>query len=345
MLGHFANANMSSPLIEGTKTASAFSSKDIDILSEKIFVKIDKDFKTAKFTVEYVISSNIDGIQIPLLFYAQDYKDSFNVWVDNQSTKIQNIPKEYLLPDHSLLSGFSNLIDKSNKNEVVIYWHKYSGYLYKIYDLKYFETDIKKGLHKVKIEYISNVWIDKSGWIKEYSFRYSLAPAKFWKSFNKLEVIVEQEGQIRAIKTNLDEPNEKEIKAINTWFFNKLPAEYFELTFSPKPNKVAYLFLSIKPIGLTLIIGLILFVLHFYLIKNYRKKIFNKYSVALIIGSITIPVLLLLTYILSYTVIDNLIGEEAGNHHGYVFLSMILYPVILPIYWTIMWLIGRKIKT
>jgi hypothetical protein len=47
---------------------------------------------------------------------------------------------------------------------------------------------------------------------------------------------------------------------------------------------------------------------------------------------------------ISYELIDYSIGEEAGNYHGYTFLVIILYPLLLPIYWVIMWLADKTIK-
>ena len=78
-------ANMASPVSGGSFYASAFSSKDIDILSEYIHIAIDKNFKSAKYIVEYTIQSDVSGNQIPLLFYAQDFEDSFFVWLDAAS--------------------------------------------------------------------------------------------------------------------------------------------------------------------------------------------------------------------------------------------------------------------
>jgi len=198
---------MSSPIQEGTLSSSAFSSKDINILSEKINIKIDKQFKTVKFIIEYTIQSDIIGRQIPLLFYAQDYKDSFFVWVDNQRVAIQNIPYKYTHFHNSPFSGFSGVkhgnVNNNESDEVSIHWNKNSSYVYKINDLKYFETDILKGTHKVRVEYTANVWTDISGWIKKYSFRYSLTPAKFWKSFGTLTINIQQEGEVRELSTNL----------------------------------------------------------------------------------------------------------------------------------------------
>ena len=158
LLGQLARANMASPIREGTMASSAFASKDLDVLSELINIKIDKDYMTAKFTVEYTIESKVTGGQIPLLFYAQDYKDSFLVWLDNQSVTIRNIPEEYTHPEDSPFSGFSGLRDDGNGDEVTIYWSKNSGFTCKLSDLKYFETDIEKGLHMVRVGYTANVW-------------------------------------------------------------------------------------------------------------------------------------------------------------------------------------------
>lgn len=349
LFGQLAQANMSSPIWEGTMTSSAFTSKDINILSEIIQIKIDKDYKTAKFIVEYTILSDISGRQIPLLFYAQDYKDSFFVWVDNKRVSIQTIPEKYTHFDNSPFSGFSSSKDDNNRNnerdEVTIYWWKNSGFVYKLNDLKYFETDIAKGLHKVRVEYSANVWTNISGWIKQYSFRYSLTPAKFWKSFGTLVISVEQEGNVRQLSTNIGEPIEKAYKAKNSWTFAKLPDDYLEFSYTPKANNLAKALITIQPFGLSIIAGVILFALHLFFSFRYRRQFVNKkYSPVVILGSLLIPFLILLSYMYSYDIIDNAIGEEAGRHHGYVFLVIIFYPVLLAIYWTTLWLLDRRQK-
>lgn len=138
-----AKANMSSPIREGTLISSAISSKNIDILSERIYVTIDPRFETAKFTVEYTIRNTLSGRQIPLLFYAKDFKADFFVWLDNKEIGLQDVPTEYY--KDTVFTNFltsSNIVEKSN--EVVIHWQKNESYTYKLNDLKYFETDIKK---------------------------------------------------------------------------------------------------------------------------------------------------------------------------------------------------------
>ena len=70
LLSQLCLANMASPIWEGTLGSSAFSSRDIDILNEKIDLKVDSGFRSAFFRIEYVIRTDRSGTQIPLLFHA-----------------------------------------------------------------------------------------------------------------------------------------------------------------------------------------------------------------------------------------------------------------------------------
>jgi hypothetical protein len=349
LISQFGSANMSSPFFSGTRTGSAFSSKDINILSETIHITIDQAFRTAKFIVEYTIQTDSAGKQIPLLFVAQDYKDGFFVWVDNQKIQLQNIPPQYTQVDGSPFSKFAASFESYNRvngaNEVSIYWHKHMGSVYKFDELKYFETDISRGTHTVRVEYTASAWGDASGWINEYSFRYSLTPAKFWKSFGTLKIFVEQEGKPKQLSTNLGQPIEKNMLAKNTWVFKQLPAEYFSFTYSPKPNMLAEIFITIDPFGFMIITAILLVAWHLFLIKKYRRKFVDKkYSAVVIWGSLIIPFCILLSYPFSSIIISSVIGEEAGRHHVYEFLVVAWYPILVPVYWVIAWLFDKEYK-
>lgn len=349
-LAQVCKANMSSPLLKGTSVSTAFSSKDIRILSECIHITIDKSFSTAKFVVEYTIQSEVSGRQIPLLFYAQDYQDNFAVSVDDQPVGIQNIPEKYTHIDDSPFSAFAGQFEKSRqpdgKDEVTIYWAENMAFVYKINDLKYFETDITKGIHKVRVAYTAAAWRDISGWVTAYSFRYSLTPAKFWKSFGTLNIQVEQEGTVKELGTNLGRPVEQKFATVNNWVFTKLPGEYLTFSYSPKINMVAEALIFITPLGIAVIIGVLLFIWHVLLVRRYRRKFpTKKYSPIVIVGSLIVPFLVLLSYIYAYPLIDCTIGDAAGRRHGYVFLVIVLYPVLLLIYWVIVWLLDKQQKT
>ncbi len=348
-IANFCEANMGSPVYQRTSTSSAITSKDINISSERIYIKIDNEFRTAKFIVEYIIQSDVNGVQIPLLFFAKDYKDNFLVWVDGREVTTQNIPIEYTKIDDSPFDNFSDIFDKENTydsiDRIVISWDKNENHLYKMKDLKYFETDISKGTHKIRVEYNAEPWEDFHNWVTEYSFHYSLTPAKYWKSFGTLEVILEQEEEMKQIRANIGKPNEQKIQAKNTWSFDKLPAEYLIFSYVPKVNFLANILIFIQPLGLTIILALFIFSFHILLIKVYRKKKpSKKYSITLILTSIIVPFLLLLFYLNSFDLIDAVIGKHAGSYHGYTFLAILTYPILLIIYGLFVWFADSIIK-
>jgi len=59
-------ANMASPVIEGTLGGRPFVSEYVDVIHEDLFIKIDENFEYASFNVKYHINSSKDGFQIPL---------------------------------------------------------------------------------------------------------------------------------------------------------------------------------------------------------------------------------------------------------------------------------------
>lgn len=340
MLGQISLANMASPVRPGTYSSAAFSSNQIDILKEKIIVTVDSNFKTASFIIEYYIHTDRDGKQIPFLFHAVDYKDDFKVWIDDQAVVISDVPSGFRDISNSLFSDFSGSI--RDNNEVVIKWDDNTGIVYNFSDLKYFETSFKKGEHKIRVEYTAYAWTDIGNWVKEYSFRYSLSPAKHWKSFGTLEIILNSGNLHNQITTNIGQPQSGNLESISVWTFDKLPAEYFNINYIPQLSFFANVMLSIGTDGLTILFALIIILLHILFIINYRKNNpLKKYSPVLIIGGIIIPFMILCFNVYSYELIDNIIGEDAGNYHGYIFLIMFLYPLFMPIYFLLMWLIDK----
>lgn len=340
---HFCFANMASPMREGSKNASAFSSKDVAILHENIVVHISQDFKTAKYTIEYTIKSDVVGGQIPLLFLAQDFKDNFTVWLDGKPVAIKNIPEQYYKTQNSPFANFTNsftdIVD--NNQYISIYWQPRHKVQYNLDDLKYFETNLTQGEHKIRVEYLANVWVDKSNqWINEYSFRYSLAPAKSWKSFESLDITVFQDGNVKPLTTNLGNPREGKFDTMSTWNFNKLPADSFDIYYKPEIKGTAKTLIAIDPFGIAFLSGIVLMLIHIVLNYWHRKRnAIKKYSWVVIIGSFIVSYLMLHIYFISYAIIDGLIGVDASGRHGYYFVIVIFYPVLVVVYMAIMWVI------
>lgn len=350
LIFNFGFANMASPIVEGSKNASAFSSKDVTILHENIVVHISQDFKTAKYTIEYAIKSDVVGGQIPLLFLAKDYRDNFSVWLDGKLVQLQDLPNYIIKPENNQFEGFSNSFPQKidEIKYISITWQRNITNLYKLTDLKYFKTNLSKGEHKVKIEYTANVWIDKSNeWVNEYSFRYSLAPAKYWKSFGALDITVFQEGNIKPLTTNLGNPTEGKFDAISTWKFNKLPGENFNIIYKPEISTTAKILIDIDPFGIAFFAGIVLMLLHIAINFWCRKKnLTKKYNWIVILGGFIVTYLMLHIYFISYDIIDGLIGSDASKRHGYYILILFWYPVFVAIYLAIMWIIDvimRKI--
>ncbi len=332
----FCYANMASPFQEGTLGSNAFSSRDIDIIKEKISVNIDKDFKTAFYKIDYYIYANFSGKQIPLLFNAIDYSDYFRVWVDGEEILLKDIPDEYTNSSNSIFSKFTNSLE--------IRWNENERNQYELSDLKYFETNLIKGEHKISVEYVASVFINKLDWIKEYSFDYSLLPAKNWKSFGVLEITINANDFGKTITTNLGQPDSGKLETIAIWNFDKLPVDYFTITYKPQMTSFTKALIEIGPIGLTLIIFLLFTLIHLMCIKQYRKKKPTGKSWVVVVGSIFIPLIILIAYMYTFRLIDYTIGNDASRYHGYTFFAIFWYPFFTPIYWTLMWIADKLFK-
>lgn len=338
-------ANMASPYIDGTYGSSVITSKDINILSENITIITDKNFKTARYIVEYKIQSAGYGTILPLLFYAKDYKDSFYVWMDNQKVSLLNISEKYY-SDSSFKSFADNMVNTENGN-MRLEFGKNESRTIKLDELKYFETLVSKGAHTIRVEYTANVWLDKSDWIKEYSFRYSLSPAKLWKSFGTLTVNIKQQDSLRNITTNLGTPIENKIQETNSWIFKKLPADYITINYMHKPSAFTSSLMALSPEGIAIALWILLAIVHaLFIINNRRKNKQQGFFTPLLLGNLIIPVVVLFALLFAYYLIDYLLGSEASNTQGYglILVLMFLGPVFVGTYWVAMWILDLIFK-
>ncbi len=341
---HYILANMASPIIPGTMMATPFTSQYVDILSEKIFIKINKGFTTAMFHIEYRIKSSANGLQIPLIFYAMNYSNDFKVWIDGKELIIKNLPDELQLKDSILLSDFEYIFSKENQSgnqQLNINENLKTDFYVNIYDLLFFEANITNGEHIIKVEYKALAEIDGSDWVNEYSLRYSLSPAKYWKSFGELELKIDASAFNKTITTNLNQQSHGNLDSIATWSFAKLPADFILIKHAPEIGSFAKTLINISPEGIAIFFGLLIIALHVSVIIKYRKKNLTvRFSKPMIIGSLLVPLVYVLINYYSYFFIDHFLEGASGNH-GYIFLILFFYPFLLPFYWIIMWLVDR----
>jgi len=343
-----AVANMYSPIEEGSTGASPFVSQHVDIIKEHILIVPDNHFQNAQFFIEYHIDAKMAGSQIPLLFYASEYTDGFKIWLDDREIDLNPVPDRYQNMDGDPFNDFSYIFNspEAGDNGYIDLGGDQTQWLsVNIDELKFFEVDLSEGEHIIRVEYIAERWIDHSEWVNEYSFRYILSPARYWKSFGTLEITIDASDFQSILNTNLGTPAKGTLLSQASWTFTELPLDVLQIIYQPEIHSCAKTMIAISPTGLTIIFGIILMLIHLLLVWLYRRKNpGNKYSWVVIAGSILIPFITLIGYMMSFGIIDSCIGPDAGHYHGYPFLILLLYPIILPLYWLIMWLFDRLIK-
>lgn len=338
-------ANMASPIQRISYPMSVVSSKDLDILNENIHIRIDKYFLRAFYKVEYTIQSDREGFRIPLLFHARDCLKNFKVWLDGKEVELKEISFDDQETSNKF-NAFSNTF-KENYDErrkaILIKDNPHGGRLLPISDFHYFEVDLSKGIHKIYVEYIGKSWVDNSDWVREYSFRYFLAPAKEWKSFHELNLSIDASEFDQPIHSNFGPPDSGSLKGTAHWKFSKIPSDYIQITFSPKATGFAKFLIDLGPLVIAIIFILLILITHVSLIWFTRKKERDLSARWIVIaGSIIFPFFILYSFGFASDFIDYFIGFHASGYHGYEFLAVLLYIFLMPLYWLGMYHLSKE---
>jgi len=338
---------MASPYQDGTQSASAISSKDVQILKEEIHIELDSAFQTAQYTITYTVQSERSGVQIPLLFLAMYYKDSFKIWCDQMPLNLEDIPNDYLEMDTSLAQDFSPYFVRDSTRKRLhwqtIYWYDENwGNTYDAHDLKFFRARLNGEVQEIKISYTARVWEDNSGWIKANSFKYALFPAQHWDSFGGLVLSITKPHSDMQLAYNFRDPDHQLSQLDLQWSFDSLPVNIMNITLIHPPNQWANFLIWLHPSRLAAIIGACFVLLHLWLIRKTMKQAKYKQSkVVAWVGLFLLPLIYLLVYVYAYDWIDGLLGANAGRMHGYTGLHLLMYPVYLIGYALVVWLFFR----
>lgn len=343
-INHCLFANMASPKTGGSIQGDVILSKDIDVISEKIWIAVSKNFHDAKFDIEYTLNNPKDAtLKIPLIFIAFSYRKDFTAKLNgSQSIMFQSIKS---LMEKNQTPEFFNRLDKDlkNSNQIILKWANGEMQYADPDECFYAEIELPPGESIVRLSYDAFAEIDRSGWVKSYSFNYSLSPAKFWKSFKNLSIILLLPDH-ENFHTNVGKAHSLVGNSM-IWFFNKLPGDMFTFRVTPPIPTTAKFALNISPIGFVWIFGILFLIIHIFINRWYRLKFpKQKFSVTVILGSLLFPFLTLAVYLISESVIDWLIGEHASDYHGYSFMIFIFYPVVVIIQWLITWIFDRLHK-
>ena len=343
------NANMASPIQPGTLVANPFLNQYVRVVNENIFIKIDSGFYYADFDIEYEILSEKDGLKIPLLFYAYNYDDDFKVSIDGKEIKLNTELKFWDLHTEEEKLKFKNYHYLfTNDREVISNTVATDGL--NMHDLLYFETDISKGKHTIKVTYKASRWLHQYSRLNEYSFKYVLSPAKYWKSFGTLNIKVDATDFKEEITTNLGNAVSGDLEAIANYHFKALPTETLVINYQPKISKVANFLIKIDSFSLALIFSLFFVAIHLFAMKKYRKQNTKKWISAIaVLGGLFIPFLFVIFLIVSSAIIDVAIGKHASGRAGYgMFYMFILVPKFILYYLSfslIMDYVFKRIKT
>lgn len=332
-------ANMAEPVKHGTVGSRPFTSEHVDILHETLSIVIDSRFEIAAFDVVYTVSSAKNGIQIPLLFYASEYLDDFQVFLDGKVIDNVVIPSYDSEYQDSLFGAYPYFFSENEYSGAVNFnaINRHETAL-TLNDMIYFEVDLSKGKHQIKVTYNAHVWSDFSKPIKAYDFRYSLSPANYWKSFGILDLTIDACAFDQPIQTNLGDLKSGEINTIGHWSFKGIPVPVIEISFYPEINTTGQFFLNLGGLNLALIIGFIFAVLHLVWMYYYRRNHPNAhYSVAVILGAFLVPALFLIVWIFSFDWFAYLIGPHASEISSYRFMSIIGYPILVIPYFLVAW--------
>lgn len=340
---------MASPVVPGTMGRRPFINQFVEIVHEDILVTIDKHFRSAQFKVTYHIKSLKDGVNIPFLFYAFDYQEGWTVSVDGKEISTLPTPKNLESLDGTKFSNFNYFFANDSclsDGTILAAGSVHTGFEVSMTDMIYFESDISRGEHTIEVSYKARPWEDRSDWMCEYSFRYALSPAQYWKSFGSLTVTIDATACKHHLTSNLNPPDRGTMDSIAIWHFDKLPVGTAEWTFQSPKTPVVKTLTDVGPFGWALISGIILAIFHYFSMRSYRKRHPTKqFSWPFLLGIIIVPACFIFIWINAYHFIDYIIGKDASRQHGYIgVFALITYPFILLVYSTIFWLIDRDFK-
>lgn len=204
----------------------------------------------------------------------------------------------------------------------------------RIKDFIYFETDLSKGKHTIKVSYNASPWIYKHSRLKETGYKYALSPAKFWKSFGTLNVKIDASKLSSNMESNLGNPTNGNLETVANYQFKEMPVAVINLNYVPKISAFAKFLLKMEYFKLALILMLPLVFLHFRAIKKYRKCNTKKWvSIIAILGGLLIPFMFIFALIFASFFMDYFLGNNASGRAGYgAFFSFYFLPKFILYY-------------
>lgn len=330
---------MASPVQPGTFGTRPFISQYVHILHENLRITIDENVQYANFDIEYIINAEKDGLQIPLLFYASEYYENFEVTIDGKKITLQKQEHFWDLygDDKEKLTNFHYLYNTDQKaiRELENQFQYGRSDRISLNDFLYFQTDISAGKHSIKVRYKASNWRYKHNRLNEDSFRYALAPAKYWKSFGTLDITIDTSKVKDEMTINLGTPKSGAVNGISNYHFEKLPVDIIEITRIPKLSSFTIFLLNLESYWLAVILVSFIVAFHVWKMYQFRKKQpRKKIAVTAVFGATVIPLAFIFLLLIATFWIDASIGKPyASGRESYGAFYWFLYlPKYIGIY-------------
>lgn len=319
--------NMAKPYMDGLQHSVLFGG-DASVKKESIVIRIVKDSLENHHYANYSIKYHIYSPQkqkLPLLFVAMGLLGEQKIKVNNQVTDIE--PLNFEKKTYPFI--------KKNQNGTYITFDGRSEYYIYQNDLIYFSANLEKGDNIIEVKYDGGMEYNTYGFVTNYKLEYSLSPSQYWKSFGPIDVTLITDDLVEFKESNLGK--EKEENNIFKWTITPQNREKIEIKLSEKTSFISKVLVALDPFGISFIALILMSFFQIKLMKSDSKKYI------LILGIILVPILFYVIFLLSYSLIDFSLGKDYTKH-GYVFLYVVTYPIVLIFYGILMWQIHKRIK-
>lgn len=293
----FSFANMANPIVNGSEHSLLFTTTDGHVKREFIDIDIFETDRVlyAKCMVTYEILSD-KRQRMPLLFLGLDLFGQPSAKVNGKTVPI--------------------VMDSTRPEGTFL-----------------FDANVNQGDNRIVVIYQAKIEYDNHGLEREYTLRYALYPAKYWKSFGPIQIRLHK-GNVEIRSSNLQ--NLEETDSVYLWNTDAYDMEYLEIVFVGRQSVLAKILLFLKPGGIASIAFILLGFWNVNLLKRHRRKS----RLILWLGVLIVPTVFFFVYLESYRWIDAALHQD--QNHGYNFFIVVIWPLLAILYATYLFWKLRK---
>jgi hypothetical protein len=318
----FTCSNIAKPWQDGSVHSVMYSNTDCIVEKESIIIDIIKNYEPkrnyiASYRVSYSVHTETDTL-LPLVFVGKDLIDKENVLVNSQA--VETI----------------NLIDSASAQPDIRFDDE------NLSDLIYFQADLKKGTNLIEVDYKGKAHHGLTDYDRVYKLQYSLYPAKYWKSFGKIRIVLNLTDELEYEGSNVGEP----LTVQNNQVILETAAttvDQLEIKFSRKKTAIACFLIANHPFRIPLLIFVLSAFLHFRAMRYRRSKHPFAYNFFLPLGIILVPTLFYATYNYFNWLIDSILHQDTDDYGSAIFM-VLTPPAFFLVYGLIMWVADALLK-